>query len=82
LDTAGAIRSGAAAGVVRVTNTGTNATALGGAATTADNSVFSLNEAEVNRLGAATIILDSRANAMTIGTLTIGTNAAGNVPNT
>ena len=82
LDTAAAIRSGAAAGVVRVTNTGTNATALGGAATTTGNNVFSLNEAEVNRLAAATIVLDSRANAMTLGTLTIGTNAAGNVPNT
>ncbi len=82
LDVLGAVRSSPATGVVRITNTGGNATLLGGAATATDNSAFTLNSDEVNRLGAATVIVDSRANAVTIGALAIGSNAANGVANT
>ncbi len=82
LDVAGPVRSTAAAGTLRITNTGANVTALGGAATATDNRAFTLNADEVNRLGAATIILDSSTRDMTIGALTIGSNAAGSVANT
>ncbi len=78
LDTGGAIR---AAGIVRVNNNGTNATQIGGTATESGADGFTLNDAEFNRLGGATVIVDARGNTMTIRSLSIGDNAGGTAAN-
>ena len=80
VDLLGQVSATGASSVITITNTGSNATEIGAGATAiATNqaspiTAFALTQTEMNRLAAPSIIIDARANALTISTLTLGTN--------